>query len=296
VTAKPQPGSKNPPPDTGGGGGFNWTSLLFEASPVAAAKTVVEAAVASGVTQVESVAGFADYWAKKLAKPIFDAIEAAIHTVISFVVRVVGLVHHAVVWLSGLAHHVLDLANAALDWIHHAVTWVVGEISHAITLFYNDIIQPALNVIKSAASALDHFAHTEVAKLTAGLKALADQIAAGIKAVAGPVVSFVHTAINDALSVFHKDLIDPILHDVNVLKNDVASITLGLGPDVITLLEELLKMPEWILWFAEHSITDIEALISGDFLHVTRADFAAGLASGQRTIDPLEKWLEDLFK
>jgi hypothetical protein len=149
------------------------------------------------------------------------------------------------------------------DWIQHAADTVGGWIWDAVVGFYHAVIVPALGLLGDALNFAVGALQWAINQAAAGLSWLIDN-------VINPAYQWVlHAAetvagwIWDAVDGFYRDVIAPLINDAEFWAHLLASAWDWLVHTVAAVVNAVLAAWGWIIWFGEHTFSDILALLDG---------------------------------
>jgi hypothetical protein len=257
-----------PPPGTGtGGGGFNWDPVSWIASTVDGTAHDVD----TSITWAGSYIGKAAHWtAAQIAKIPHDVatfVEDGLKGIHDIIFRVTGLLHHLISIGFAHLHQVEGWAQDALGAFHHIVTWTVEQVGSMIKDFQKDVIDPTI-----------HDIDVQIDGIKAQIKHRLDPLAALIAEVEHDVLAALDVTIKDvestlkgwatgAISDFERDVVDPIISDVDALKKTVAGLADAVGADVIDAVNLVKDAADWLELAATYTLDVVEGepakLLSG---------------------------------
>jgi phage-related protein len=230
---------------------------------------------------------------------IKNFIRHAIHTALHLVtdsldlwVFLQSLFNAAIQWAVGVAQSV---ANTAMGWIEGAADTVGHWIDDAFHWFWSNVIAPAIHAVDDAW----RWGVGVLQGIVSDLQAALDWVTANL---IEPMLHWIERAadeiwhmINEAWDTFYRDVIAPIAH----LLKDVAAVAVDLwdwfwriAKDAV---EGVVKAWDWIVWFGEHTISDLEQLGAdmeqGQGLDALVTVIRDSYDGGAAAMDHLASWL-----
>lgn len=189
-----------------------------------------------------------------------------------------------------------NVLNGVWSWIENAFSTVYGWITSAVTWWWENIILPAIGLIRDglnyAVEALQFAINLAQSALDWVINNLIIPLFQWVESAAVTVAHWIW----DALDTFYRDVIAPILHDIETIFADVVSLANFVWHTVLDVVNAVIKAWDWVVWFGEHTFSDILHLLEGTDSGLTR-DWLLGAAHDPhgwhgRIVDDLARILE----
>lgn len=219
---------------------FDWTTKSVEKAigwtdkETKAVGSDVENFVVKGITET-----------LKIATKMVEALEASLKTVETDLTQVTS-----------------DTASA-LKWIGQSSSWLAHNIGGALKGVESTITNTVESVVAATIRDVENWTKDLVGGVESSLQDLErDVVDPVVKWVEG-AESWFATEFSKAEQLVERDVIDPISQSVGSLVHDVSSVSNWIENDAMAAIKLITEAGDWLIWFAEHSITDIESFIEG---------------------------------
>ena len=288
-------GPVSPPPapaDTG----FDWNPVSWVTSAGEWTAGELVSAFRWSKSEVGKLAGWTVKETEAVGNDVAGFVEKGLHGLEELFWRVINEVHHGLTVANHDIHVIGGWAASATKWIEGSESWVWQRIDGGIHALERDALDPIRHDI---AHLFDLTRHT---------------VAAGVDRALNEVHRLEATTIHDlsswvdasggwfarefeaAWSTIYNDAIGPAIHDLKATVEEFATAAEWVAVNGPTILKLVIDAADWLLWFGEHSLADIDQLLTNAGAGFTLTDLKAAAAKTPDYTDQFDKTMKGLVQ